>query len=229
MKIIKDTDGLARICTKFSDYDYVAVDTEFLRESTFWAKLCLIQMASSDDAIIIDVLAPGLDLNPFFALMVNESVIKIFHAGRQDIEIIYNLAKVIPHPLFDTQIAAMVCGYGDMIAYDQLVYKMASIQIDKSSRFTDWEKRPLTSRQLNYALADVTHLSVLYPLLKARVEKQRRSHWVLEEMKILTSTSTYDCLPEQAWQRLKITGSQTQRLRCHAGCSRMAGMAGAPG
>lgn len=204
MKIITDTAALDRVCREITRHSYVTVDTEFLRESTFWPELCLIQMACPGDAFIIDVLAPGLKLDPFFTLMGDESVVKVFHAARQDIEIIYNLGNLIPHPVFDTQVAAMVCGYGDSISYDQLVYRITSQRVDKSSRFTDWKRRPLTEKQLNYALADVTHLRDVYQSIKANLEEQERAHWVSEEMDILTSPETYDMPPENAWQRLKL-------------------------
>lgn len=204
MKIISTTAELGDACRTIAKYPFVTVDTEFLRESTFWPELCVLQMACPGHAFIVDVLAHGLKLDPFFELMTNENVVKVFHAARQDIEIIYNLGNLIPHPVFDTQVAAMVCGYGDSISYDQLVYRIASVRIDKSSRFTDWKRRPLTDKQLNYALADVTHLRDVYQSIKANLEEQNRAHWVAEEMEILTSPSTYDMPPGNAWQRLKL-------------------------
>jgi ribonuclease D len=204
MKIITKTDDLAIVCQNFAEHDYVTVDTEFLRESTFWPILCLIQLAGPDDALIVDAMAEGLDLGPFFELMGDESVTKVFHAARQDIEIVHNLGNLIPHPVFDTQVAAMVCGYGDSIAYDQLVSRVNGAHIDKSSRFTDWSRRPLTQKQLDYALADVTHLRDVYHSLTADLEKNGRAHWVSEEMKVLTSVRTYDMPVEDAWRRLKM-------------------------
>ena len=204
MKIVSTTHDLAAVCREYATFDYVTVDTEFLRESTFWPKLCLIQMACAEDACIIDVLSKNLDLTPFFDLMADQHTVKVFHAARQDIEIIYKLGNLIPHPVFDTQVAAMVCGYGDSISYDQLVFKISSERIDKSSRFTDWSKRPLSNKQLAYALADVTHLRDVYQSIKANLEEQNRSHWVAEEMEILTSESTYDMPPEHAWKRMKM-------------------------
>jgi ribonuclease D len=204
MRIITTTDQLAQLCESFAKVPYVTVDTEFLRETTFWPELCLLQMASPDEAAIVDPLAPGIDLAPLFRLMANESVVKVFHAARQDIEIIYNLAGLIPHPVFDTQVAAMVCGYGDSISYDQLVFRITSERIDKSSRFTDWKRRPLSQKQLEYALSDVTHLRQVYQSIKANLEEQNRTHWVSEEMEVLTSPVTYDMPPENAWQRLKL-------------------------
>ncbi len=204
MHIVSTTSELAKICREYARHTYVTVDTEFLRETTFWPELCLIQMASPDDAVIIDPLASGLDLAPFFELMADTAVMKVFHAARQDIEIIYNLGNLIPQPVFDTQVGAMVCGYGDSISYDQLVFRISAQQIDKSSRFTDWKKRPLSDKQLDYALADVTHLRQVYQSIKANLEEQGRAHWVQEEMQLLTSRETYDLPPEKAWERLKL-------------------------
>ncbi len=212
MHIITDTKALDKACKAASQHSFCTVDTEFLRESTFWPELCLIQMATPDEAWIVDVLADGIDLAPFFDLMADESVVKVFHAARQDIEIIYNLANLIPHPVFDTQVAAMVCGYGDSISYDQLVFKITGFQVDKSSRFTDWSARPLSNKQLNYALADVTHLRDVYLSIKASLNEQERSHWVAEEMEILTSPETYDVPPENAWQRLKMRVRKPREL-----------------
>ncbi|ADZ70803.1 ribonuclease D [Polymorphum gilvum] len=204
MTVITTTDALADACSRLASHDYVTVDTEFLRETTFWPKLCVIQMAGPDDAVIVDALADGLDLAPFLDLMRNERVTKVFHAARQDIEIVYHLGGLIPHPLFDTQVAAMVCGFGDSISYDQLVQRITGARIDKSSRFTDWARRPLTQKQLDYALADVTYLRDVYRFLKANLAEQDRSHWVEDEMEILTSEGTYRTEPVNAWQRLKM-------------------------
>ncbi len=204
MKIITKTDELADACQQFAKHDYVTVDTEFLRESTFWPILCLIQLAGPDDALIVDTMADGLDLAPFFELMGDESVVKVFHAARQDIEIVYNLGHLIPSPVFDTQVAAMVCGYGDSIAYDQLVMRINGAHIDKTSRFTDWSRRPLSQKQLDYALADVTHLRDVYHSLTESLEKAGRAHWVGEEMEVLTNIRTYDMPVEEAWKRLKM-------------------------
>lgn len=204
MEVITKTEDLAAACQRLAAHDFVTVDTEFLRETTFWPKLCVIQMAGPDLAVIVDALAEGLDLNPFFELMSNDSVTKVFHAARQDIEIVYHLGGLIPAPLFDTQVAAMVCGFGDSISYDQLVYKVTGARIDKSSRFTDWARRPLTAKQLDYALADVTHLRDAYQFLKANLAEQNRTHWVEDEMTVLTSVATYRTDPDQAWKRLKL-------------------------
>jgi ribonuclease D len=204
MKIIKKTAELAATCEQFSQSDFVTVDTEFIRETTFWPELCLIQLASPQEAVIIDPLADGIDLKPFFDLMANEAVTKVFHAARQDVEIVYKLAGIIPHPLFDSQVAAMVCGFGDSISYDMLVQKVVGAQLDKSSRFTDWRRRPLSDKQLDYALADVTHLRDVYVHLRDQLDERGRLDWVNEEMAILTNPQTYDLHPDDAWQRLKM-------------------------
>ncbi|HWJ72995.1 MAG TPA: ribonuclease D [Kaistia sp.] len=202
--IISSTESLAAACSRFATFDFVTVDTEFMRETTYWPKLCIIQIASTDEAVIIDAEAPGLDLAPFFALMADETVMKVFHAARQDIEIVWHLGGILPHPIFDTQVAAMVCGYGESISYDQLVGRITGHPIDKSSRFTDWSRRPLTEHQVDYALADVTHLRDVYLALKGKLESQGRSDWVAEEMNVLTSVDTYQVEPENAWKRLKM-------------------------
>ncbi|WP_018239307.1 ribonuclease D [Ensifer sp. BR816] len=202
--MITTTAELEAACQQLALSSYITIDTEFLRETTFWPELCLIQMASPDTAVIVDPMAPGIDLAAFFALMANTDVVKVFHAARQDIEIIHHLGNLIPHPLFDTQVAAMVCGFGDSVSYDQLVNRIKNVQIDKSSRFTDWSRRPLTDKQLEYALADVTHLRDVYHYLKAELEREGRSSWLAEEMAILESRETYDLHPENAWQRLKM-------------------------
>lgn len=204
MNLITTTSDLADACKRLAAHDYVTVDTEFLRETTFWPKLCVIQLAGPDDAFIVDALATGLDLAPFFELMRDQSVIKVFHAARQDIEIVYHLGGLIPTPLFDTQVAAMVCGFGDSVSYDQLVQRITGARIDKSSRFTDWARRPLTQKQLEYALADVTYLRDVYLFLKANLAEQNRISWVGDEMQVLLSEGTYRTEPEDAWQRLKM-------------------------
>ncbi|RJG45506.1 ribonuclease D [Mesorhizobium sp. DCY119] len=183
---------------------FVTVDTEFIRETTFWPELCLIQMAAPGVTALVDPLSPDIDLKPFFALMANEAVIKVFHAARQDIEIIFHLGGLIPHPVFDTQVAAMVCGFGDSVSYDQLVQKITGTHLDKSSRFTDWRHRPLSEKQLTYALADVTHLIDVYQHLQAQLDRDNRAHWLNEEMEVLTSRETYDPHPDDAWKRLKM-------------------------
>ncbi len=202
--LIVSTEDLAAACQRFATHSYVTVDTEFMRETTYWPKLCIIQIASEDEAVIIDAEAPGLDLAPFFALMADEKVMKVFHAARQDIEIVWHLGGILPHPIFDTQVAAMVCGFGESISYDQLVSRITGHSIDKTSRFTDWSHRPLSAHQIDYALADVTHLRDVYKSLRDKLDRQQRSEWVSEEMAVLTSVDTYQVEPEQAWKRLKL-------------------------
>src|SRR5690606_387986 len=179
---------------------------------TFWPELCLIQMAAPDVTALIDPLAPGIDLAPFFRLMADESTIKVFHAARQDIEIIHRLGSLIPHPVFDTQVAAMVCGFGDSVSYDQLVQKVTGTRLDKSSRFTDWRRRPLSDKQLEYALADVTWLIDVYRHLRDQLEREDRAHWLNEEMEVLTARETYDPHPDDAWKRLKMRVRKPQEL-----------------
>jgi ribonuclease D len=202
MDLITSTEALAEACSRLAAHPFVTVDTEFMRETTYYPKLCLIQMAGPDEGVLIDPLAPGLDLAPFLALMADERVTKIFHSARQDLEIIWNLGRLVPHPLFDTQVAAMVCGYGDSVSYEQLVNDLAKARIDKSSRFTDWSRRPLSEAQLTYALSDVTHLVTVYEALSAELERTNRSGWLHEEMAVLTSPDTYRADPANAWQRL---------------------------
>ncbi|ODT17623.1 MAG: ribonuclease D [Kaistia sp. SCN 65-12] len=202
--IITTTEDLAAACDRLSRFEFVTVDTEFMRETTYWPKLCIIQVASTDEAVIIDAEVPGLDLAPFFALMANEKVVKVFHAARQDIEIVWHLGGIIPHPIFDTQVAAMVCGFGESISYDQLVGRITGHSIDKSSRFTDWSRRPLTPQQVDYAIADVTHLRDVYKALKQKLDKGNRHEWVAEEMSVLTSVDTYQIDPANVWKRLKM-------------------------
>jgi ribonuclease D len=204
MDMITTTEALAAFCARLAKHDFVTVDTEFLRETTYWPELCLIQMAGPEDEGIVDPLAKGIDLKPFFDLMADASVIKVFHAARQDIEIVVKLGDLVPHPLFDTQVAAMVCGFGESISYDQLVSRITGAPIDKSSRFTDWSRRPLSDKQLDYALADVTHLRDVYLELVSRLEAAGRGDWVADEMAVLESRSTYEIEPEDAWKRLKM-------------------------
>ncbi|MFG1392149.1 ribonuclease D [Xanthobacter agilis] len=203
MDPITTTDALAAACERLARHPFVTVDTEFLRETTFWPKLCVVQLASVEEAIVVDALADGLDLTPFYQLMADTGIMKVFHAGRQDIEIIWHQARLIPHPVFDTQVAAMVLGYGDSISYDQLVQRVCGHAIDKSSRFTDWSRRPLSPAQLVYAVTDVTHLRDIYQKLTADLDTRGRSEWVGEEMHVLTSPATYDQNPDTAWERLK--------------------------
>lgn len=204
MRVISTTQGLAQLCSDLARQPYVAVDTEFMRESTFWPKLCLVQLAGPGIEAIVDPMAEGIDLAPFFELMGDQRVVKVFHAARQDIEIVYIKAGLVPQPVFDTQVAAMVCGFGDSISYVNLVKRIANRDLDKSSRFTDWSRRPLTERQLTYALGDVTHLRDVYSYLSAELEKSGRTHWLAEEMAALTDPATYEVAPEAAWKRLKL-------------------------
>ncbi len=202
MTPITTTAELQAFCDKIKGQAFVAVDTEFMRETTYWPKLCLIQAAAPNAEAVIDPLADGLDLEPFLEILRDPSIEKVFHAARQDVEIFNNL-KAMPVPLFDTQVAGMAAGFGEQIAYDALVRQMLKIEIDKSSRFTDWARRPLTDAQLVYALGDVTHLAKLYPMLRSRLEKEGRLAWVVDEMRSLADPALYDVTPENAWKRLK--------------------------
>jgi ribonuclease D len=203
MEPITTTEALADACSRLASHPFVTVDTEFLRESTFYPILCVAQMASPDESVVIDALAEGIDLQPFYALMANEAVLKVFHAARQDIEIVWHRAGLIPHPIFDTQVAAMVLGYGDSASYEQLVQRITGDAIDKSHRFTDWTRRPLSKAQLDYAVSDVTHLREVYLKLAGDLERRGRTNWVMREMDVLTSPATYRLEPERAWERLK--------------------------
>jgi ribonuclease D len=204
MHLITTTRELSELCTRLSRSEFVTVDTEFIREQTFWPHLCLIQMASPTEEAIVDPLAPGIDLKPFYELMGDAGVVKVFHAARQDVEIVWTQARLIPDPLFDTQVAAMVCGFGDSVSYVNLVKEVTGSDLDKSSRFTDWARRPLTSKQLTYALADVTYLRDIYKHLKAELAATKRGGWLEEEMRTLTDPATYETRPEDAWRRLKL-------------------------
>lgn len=203
MDLITTTADLTAACSRLAKHPVITVDTEFLRETTYYPLLCVVQMASAEEAVVVDALAEGIDLKPFFELMANEGVLKVFHAARQDIEIVWHQANIIPHPVFDTQVAAMVLGYGDSIAYDALVEKVTGHRPDKTHRFTDWSCRPLTKEQMHYAVSDVTHLRDVFAALDADLKKRRRSEWVSIEMEVLTSPRTYDFHPERAWERLK--------------------------
>lgn len=204
MNIIKTTEALENLCAKLSLCPFVTVDTEFMRERTYWPKLCLIQVAGDEAEAVIDPLAKGLDLAAFYHLMSNEQVLKVFHAARQDIEIFYHASGQIPHPLFDSQVAAMVCGFGDQVGYEALIRRLTGGKIDKGSRFTDWAHRPLSDKQLDYALADVTHLREAYPKLKQLLTTNGRAHWLAEEMAVLESPATYRTEPDEAWRRMKM-------------------------
>src|ERR1700684_728673 len=203
MHPIITTSELAAACTRMAAHPFVTIDTEFLRETTYYPLLCVAQMASAEEAVVFRPLAPGIDLAPFFELMADEKVMKVFHAARQDIEIVWHRAKLIPHPIFDTQVAAMVLGYGDSISYDQLVQRITGDTLDKSYRFTDWTRRPLSEAQLSYAISDVTHLRQGYNSFVGGLGRRGRVDWFQEEMRVLTSADTYRMDPENAWRRLK--------------------------
>ena len=203
MTMITDTESLAAFCRHLKDAPYITVDTEFMREKTYWPILCLVQLAGPDDAKAVDPLAPGIDLQPLFDLLADPAVLKVFHAARQDVEIFHHLSGSVPVPIFDTQVAAMVCGFGDSVSYETLAAQLARARIDKSLRFTDWAQRPLTERQLHYALADVTHLRPAYEKLQARLTRDGRTAWLAEEMAILCDPVTYLMDPEDAWRRLR--------------------------
>lgn len=207
MKILVTTEQLAEFCERASKSPYVTIDTEFLRERSYYAKLCLVQIAmpgeGEDDAVLVDPLVKGMSLEPLYELMRNESVVKVFHAARQDLEIFYVEGGVIPKPLFDSQVAAMVCGFGEQVGYETLVRKIVKKGVDKTSRFTDWSRRPLTDAQKSYALADVTHLRVIYEDLSAQLAKSGRTKWLEEELEILTDPETYVVRPDDAWKRVK--------------------------
>ena len=207
MITITTTEALAAFCDRAAASPYVTVDTEFLRERTYYAKLCLIQLAlpgdSEEDAVLVDPLANGMSLGPLVALFRNEAVVKVFHAARQDLEIFFVDCSVVPAPLFDTQVAAMVAGFGEQVGYETLVRRIAKAQLDKTSRFTDWSRRPLTDAQKTYALADVTHLRLIYEHLSAELDRSGRRPWVEEELATLTDPSTYIVDPDEAWKRLK--------------------------
>ena len=203
MELITTTDELTKTCERLARHPFVTIDTEFLRETTYYPLLCVAQLASNDEAVVIDALAPGIDLAPFFELMTNEKVLKVFHAARQDIEIVWHRVQAIPRPIFDTQVAAMVLGHGDSISYDQLVQRITGDTLDKSHRFTDWTRRPLSPAQIKYAVSDVTHLRDVYISLLADLGRRGRTEWMDDEMEILTSPDTYRAEPERAWMRLK--------------------------
>jgi ribonuclease D len=212
MKLITTTDELAAFCKSLAGAEFIAVDTEFMRERTYWPKLCLAQVAGPDEAAAIDSLAEGIDLSPLDELMADPKVLKVFHAARQDLEIFYLRMNKVPGPLFDTQVAAMVCGHGEAASYESLATKLAKARIDKSSRFTDWSRRPLSERQITYAISDVTHLRVVFEHLRRQLEKTGRLSWIAEEMAVLNDPATYRADPELAWRRLKPRGASPRLL-----------------
>ena len=201
--LITTTQELAAFCSAHADTEFVTVDTEFMRERTYWPKLCLVQLGGPEQIVAVDPLAKDIDLTPMFELMANPKVMKVFHAARQDVEIFFNLTGKVPTPMFDTQVAAMVCGFGDSASYETLAGQLAGAKVDKSSRFTDWSNRPLTEKQIEYALGDVSHLRKVYVKLRERLEKTGRAEWVREEMEELTATSTYNVDPQEIWRRFK--------------------------
>ena len=212
MTLLTKTAELAELCDELAKEPFVALDTEFMRDRTYFPKLCLVQVAGARRHAAVDPLAQGLDLAPLLALMTNPAVVKVFHAARQDVEIFHHLGGAIPMPLFDTQLAAMVCGYGEEVGYETLVARLAKARIDKSSRFTDWSRRPLTKQQLDYALADVIHLRVVYQRLEAQLRQTGRSEWVAQELAGLTDPHTYEQPPEDAWRRIKVRSREPRFL-----------------
>ena len=203
MSLITTSAALAEVCRSLANADYLTVDTEFMREGTFWPRLCLLQIAGPDDAVAIDPLADGIDLTPVLELLADTSIVKVMHAARQDMEIFFHMTGELPQPLFDTQVAGMVCGLGDQVGYEVLIAKLTGARLDKSSRFTDWSHRPLSDAQLNYALGDVTHLRPAYEALLERVEESGRLHWIEEEIALLCDPAIYRFDPVEAWRRLK--------------------------
>ena len=216
MKTLTTEAELDAFCTMAQMHPFVTIDTEFLRERTYYSKLCLLQIAVPgtcvDDAVLVDPLSPDMGLEPLYRLFRDTSVVKVFHAARQDLEIFWNDAKIFPTPLFDTQVAAMVCGFGEQVGYETLVRKIVKEQVDKSSRFTDWSRRPLTDAQKTYAIEDVTHLRGVYLFLKAELERTDREAWVVEDTQSLTDPAIYDVMPSEAWRRIKTRTSSNKFL-----------------
>ena len=212
-RLIAESAALAALCTAWRGADFITVDTEFMRESTYRARLCLVQVgAPGGEEVAVDPLAQGIDLAPLYDLLVRAPVLKVFHAARQDVEVILQLAGAVPQPLFDTQIAAMVCGFGEQVGYETLVAKLAQGRIDKTQRFTDWSRRPLTERQLRYALSDVSHLRIVYEKLAAELDRTGRRSWLDQELAVLTDRATYEAPPEEAWRRIKLRGGNRRFL-----------------
>ena len=203
MPMISDTGALDAFCRRLGGASFITVDTEFMREKTYWPRLCLVQVAGPEEARVIDTLAKGMDLSPLIEILKDDTILKVFHAARQDLEIFYYLIGALPAPVFDTQVAAMVCGFGDQVGYETLIAKLTKARIDKSSRFTDWSVRPLSERQVTYALSDVTHLRQAYEKLRRRLSGNGREKWLDEEMTVLTSPGTYDLDPNQRFRRIK--------------------------
>jgi len=212
MSLITDSGSLAAFCERQRNVAFVAVDTEFMRERTYWPILCVVQVAGPDEAVAIDALAPGIELAPLLALMADAKILKVFHAARQDLEIFFQLSGQVPHPIFDTQVAAMVCGFGDAASYETLVKRLARANLDKASRFTDWAHRPLTARQIEYALADVVHLRTVYERLQELLAQNGRGGWFAEEMADLIDPAIYRGEPFEAWRRFRLRGRADQRM-----------------
>ncbi|HKJ74628.1 MAG TPA: ribonuclease D [Alphaproteobacteria bacterium] len=212
MSVITSNQDLIALCDRLARAEFITVDTEFMRDKTYWPVLCLIQVASPDEAWAIDPMAPDIDLAPFYDVMKNENVLKVFHSGRQDLEIFFHDMGGFPKPLFDTQVAAMVCGFGDSVGYETLVHRFTDAKLDKSSRFTDWARRPLTERQISYALSDVTHMRPIYRALAQQLEESGRRSWLDEEIGALTDPSTYITVPDEAWRRLKLRSTNRRYL-----------------
>lgn len=213
MSLITDSAALEALCGRLAKADFVTVDTEFMRETTYWAKLCLVQVAGPDEAHCIDPLADGINLKPLYDLLANPQVLKVFHAGRQDLEIFYTATTTVPTPVFDSQVAAMVCGFGDQVGYETLVSKLAGANLDKSQRFTDWSQRPLSDRQIKYALGDVTYLRKVYTELSRMLDSSGRRAWLEEEVAVLTDPATYRVDPRDSWQRIRAR-TRSRRLLC---------------
>lgn len=212
MKLITDTETLRAFCSRQQNAEFITVDTEFMREKTYWPILCVLQIGGPEEEAAIDALADGIDLSPVYELFDNQNIVKVFHAARQDLEIFFNLSGRLPVPVFDTQVAAMVCGFGDSVGYEQLIARLTKARVDKSSRFSDWSLRPLSEKQINYALSDVTHLREAYRKLVKMLESNDRSEWIIEEMKVLTTNETYDVDPMITYRRVKGRGGKGRYL-----------------
>src|SRR5436853_4580603 len=212
MSLITDSAAVAAFCARQKGAQFVAIDTEFMRERTYWPILCVVQVAGPEEAVAIDALAEGIELKPLLALMSDPRTLKVFHAARQDLEIFFQLSGEVPHPIFDTQVAAMVCGFGDAASYETLVRRLAGASLDKASRFTDWAQRPLTERQIQYALADVVHLRTVYERLQQLLAKNSRAGWFAEEMTDLIDPAIYRSDPHQAWRRFRIRGRADRKF-----------------
>src|ERR1700736_478153 len=212
MSLLTDNDAVAAFCARQKGAQFVAIDTEFMRERTYWPILCVVQVAGPEEAVAIDALAEGIDLKPLLALVSDPQTLKVFHAARQDLEIFFQLSGEVPHPIFDTQVAAMVCGFGDAVSYETLVKRLAGASLDKASRFTDWAHRPLTERQIKYALADVVHLRTVYDRLQHLLADNGRAAWFEEEMADLVDPAIYRSEPAEAWRRFRIRGRADRRF-----------------